>query len=121
MIEISVDTIQPNTETGITSQITVVKVTGEIDAASAATAQQKVLPLSVPGCKIILDMSKVAYMSSAGLRMLLSIYRQISGIKGKVVLLGLSDELKETMSMTGFLGYFTIDDSLELALQAISQ
>ena len=121
MVEIIVETVQSQTGTETTPQITMVKVTGEIDALSAAIVQQKILPLSVPGCKVILDMAKVAYMSSAGLRMLLSIYRQISGNKGKVVLLGLPDDLKETMSMTGFLGYFTVEDSLGLALQAFSQ
>ncbi|MGB8215351.1 MAG: anti-sigma factor antagonist [Anaerolineales bacterium] len=109
MIEINVETIQEGT---------VVRLAGEIDAASAATVQQKVLPLSMPDCRVILDMSKVSYMSSAGLRMLLSVYRQISGNKGKVVLVGLSDELKETMSMTGFLDYFTIADTLEVAFKA---
>jgi anti-sigma B factor antagonist len=116
MIEINVETIQSQSGTGITLQSIVVKVAGEIDAVSAAIVQQKILPLAVPGCKIVLDMSKVVYMSSAGLRMLLSVYRQISTNKGKVVLVGLSDELKDTMSMTGFLGYFTVVDSLELAL-----
>jgi anti-sigma B factor antagonist len=109
VIEISVETIQ---------QVTVVKPAGEIDASSAAVVQQKVLPLSVPGCKIILDMSQVAYMSSAGLRMLLSVYRQISGNQGRIVLVGLSEELTDTMSMTGFLGYFTVHDLLETGLQA---
>ena len=116
MIEIIVETIPLQIGSGATPLIFVVKVIGEIDATSAASAQQKILQLSVPDCKIILDMSKVAYMSSAGLRMLLSIYRQISGNKGKVVLLGLSDELAETMSVTGFLGYFTVENSLDLAL-----
>jgi len=111
MIEINIEIIQKDT---------VVRLAGEIDAASAATVQQKVLPLSVPNCRIILDMSKVAYMSSAGLRMLLSVYRQISGNKGRVVLAGMSDELKETMSMTGFLGYFTVKDTLEMGFQALS-
>ena len=120
MIEINVETMQSQSGTGIASQPIVVRVTGEIDAVSAAIVQQKILPLAVPGCKIVLDMYKVAYMSSAGLRMLLSLYRQISGNKGKVVLVGLSDELKETMSMTGFLGYFNVEDTLELALQVIS-
>jgi len=111
MIEINIEIIQKDT---------VVRLAGEIDAASAATVQQKVLPLSVPNCRIILDMSKVAYMSSAGLRMLLSVYRQISGNKGRVVLAGMSDELKETMSMTGFLGYFTVEDTLEMGFQALT-
>ncbi len=121
MIEINIETIQSQSEIGITSQPIVVKVAGEIDALSAAMVQQKILPLAMPGCKIVLDMSKVAYMSSAGLRMLLSVYRQISTNKGRVVLVGLSDELKETMSMTGFLGYFTVEDTLELAFQIINQ
>ena len=121
MIEINVEAIQPGAGTGSAPQGNVVKLAGEIDAVSAAVVQQKVLPLSMPGCRMILDMSKVSYMSSAGLRMLLSVYRQLSGNKGKVVLAGLSDELKETMSMTGFLGYFTVEDSLETALQAIGK
>ena len=111
MIEIDVETIQ---------QVTAVNLAGEIDAGSAVAVQQKVLPLSVPGCQIILDMSKVAYMSSAGLRMLLSIYRQISGNQGRIVLVGLSEELKDTMSVTGFLGFFTVHDLLETGLQAFS-
>ena len=121
MIEINVETIPSQAANGNSPQTSVIKVTGEIDAVSAAIVQQKILPLSLPGCKIVLDMSKVAYMSSAGLRMLLSVYRQISANKGRVVLLGLSDELKETMSMTGFLSYFTVEDLLVLAVQIINQ
>ena len=111
MIEINVETLQ---------QVNVVKLVGEIDASSAAVVQQKVLPLSVPGCKMILDLSSVAYMSSAGLRMLLSVYRQISGNQGKIVLVGLSDELTDTMSMTGFLGFFTVRDTVQTGLQQFS-
>lgn len=111
MVDIIIETLK---------QVSVIRMAGEIDANSAAVVQQKVLPISLPDCKIIMDMSKVAYMSSAGLRMLLSVYRQISGNKGKVVLVGLSDELKETMSMTGFLDYFTTQDTLEMGLQVFS-
>jgi anti-sigma B factor antagonist len=111
MIEIVVEILQ---------QISVVRLAGEIDASSAALVQQKVLPISVPGCRVILDLSQVAYMSSAGLRMLLSVYRQISGNHGRIVLVGLSEELKDTMSMTGFLGYFTVQDTLETGLQIFS-
>lgn len=110
MIEIDVETLE---------LVSVVRLAGEIDAASAAVVQQKVMPMSLPGCKLVLDLSKVVYMSSAGLRMLLSVYRQISGNQGRIVLVGLSDELKDTMSMTGFLGYFTVCDSLDAGLHII--
>jgi anti-sigma B factor antagonist len=52
--------------------------------------------------------------------MLLSVYRQISGNKGRIVLVGLSEELKDTMSMTGFLDFFTVHDLLEAGLQSFS-
>jgi anti-sigma B factor antagonist len=111
MIEINIETLQ---------QVNVVRLIGEIDANSAAAVQQKVLPISIPGCQIVLDLSQVAYMSSAGLRMLLSVYRQISANQGRIVLVGLSDELKDTMSMTGFLGYFTVQDTLETGLKVFN-
>jgi anti-sigma B factor antagonist len=122
MIEINIEILQPRSGTGTASasQVTVVRLVGEIDAVSAAVVQQKVITMSVPGCKIILDLAQVAYMSSAGLRMLLSVYRQISGNQGRIVLVGLSDELKDTMAMTGFLGYFTVQDTLETGLQVFS-
>ena len=116
MIEINIETHQSDAGSIPVSIITLI---GEVDATNAALVQQRVMPLSEPGCKLLLDMSKVTYMSSAGLRMLLSIYRQTSSKQGRVVLMGLSDDLKDTMSMTGFLGYFTVLDSLELGIQSL--
>ena len=94
----------------------VVELVGDLDGSTAPEAQGKILPMAEPGAKIILDMSKVAYMSSAGLRMLLVLYRSIAGSQGKVVLVGLSSELEDTMQLTGFLDFFdhyaTIDDGI---------
>ena len=116
MIEINIETLQAGAGT---TSINAISLTGEIDATNAAEIQQRVMPLSAPGCKLLLDMTKVAYMSSAGLRMLLSLYRQTSAKQGRIVLVGLSDELQDTMSMTGFLGYFTVLDSLESGIQSL--
>lgn len=112
MIGINVETVQ---------QVTIIKLDGEIDANVAPEVQKRVLLLAGPGCKIIMDMTKLAYMSSAGLRMLLSAHREITGNKGRIVLAGLPEELKDTMSMTGFLGFFTVYDSIESGLQALAQ
>ena len=87
--------------------VTVVAIIGELDSKAAPIAQEKVLAVAATQPKMVLDMSQVAFMSSAGLRMLLSLYRAISGRGGKVVLVGLSADLKDTMSMTGFLDFFT--------------
>ena len=118
MIDVKIETLKSSA--GINSPVSVVKVIGEVDATNSVIVQQKVMPLSLPGCHIILDLSEVSYMSSAGLRMLLSFYRQTSSHQGQIVLVGITDELKDTMSMTGFLGYFTIQDTLESGLKAFN-
>jgi anti-sigma B factor antagonist len=99
---------------------TVVHLVGDIDGSSAPDAQAKILPLAEPGCKIAIDMGGVTYMSSAGLRLLLVIYRTIKGKGGEVVLIKLPDDLRDTMEMTGFLDFFQYFDSIDGGLAALA-
>jgi len=94
---------------------------GDVDAKTAPEVTEKVLPLAQDvGSKILLDMTQVTYMSSAGLRVLLSLYRQVTAKDGsKIVLVGLSEEIKDTMSVTGFLDFFTICPTLNEGLAAL--
>lgn len=99
--------------------IHVVELSGELDANTSPVAQQKILPLATEGARILLDMGGVTFMSSAGLRLLLSMYRQVSALKGTVALANLSEDLQDTMSMTGFHSFFTIHDTTEGGLQVM--
>ena len=96
-----------------------VEVTGELDANTSPAVQGQILPLATAGSRILLDMSGVSFMSSAGLRLLLSTYRQVQAQKGSVALAGLSEDLKDTMSMTGFLSFFTLYDDRESGLRGL--
>jgi anti-sigma B factor antagonist len=58
-------------------------------------------------------------MSSAGLRALLSTYRQVTSQQVALVLVGLSEEIKDTMTATGFLNFFTVHDTVEIGLTAL--
>jgi anti-sigma B factor antagonist len=109
--------MQVNIET--TFGVTTVKLIGDIDAKSAPPAQAQILPLAGEDCKIILDMNEVGYMSSAGLRMLLAVRRSIPP-SGRIVLTGLSEALTETMSVTGFLDFFTVCETDEESLAALN-
>ncbi len=102
-------------------QVTVVALAGDIDANTAPGIQDKVLPIAESSRKMLLDMFKVPYMSSAGLRMLLSLYRQVTAKDGKLVLVGLSEEITDTMSITGFLDFFTTRDTVDAGLEALNQ
>ncbi len=100
--------------------VMVAELTGDIDAKTAPEVRDKVLPLIVPGSKILLDLTKVPYLSSAGLRVLLLLYRQVSSKDGKIVLVGLSEEITDIMAITGFLDFFITSDTIEAGLVAIS-
>lgn len=99
--------------------VDVVELAGELDANTSPVAHQQILPLATDGARILLDMSGVSFMSSAGLRLLLSMYRQVTGQKGTIALAGLSEDLKDTMSMTGFLSFFTIHDTADSGVSAL--
>jgi anti-sigma B factor antagonist len=99
-------------------KVTVVELVGDVDGRSAPQAQENILPLAHEDCRLVLDMSRVDYMSSAGLRVLLAVRRQVPA-SGKVVLTGLSEQLRETMAITGFLDFFTVTETVDEAIAAV--
>jgi anti-sigma B factor antagonist len=99
--------------------ISVVDISGSIDSKTAPDLQQNILDIVPDTNKIILDLTKVSFVSSAGLRVLLMVYRQLKAKDGKVVLVGLSDEIKDVMFMTGFITFFAIEATVEEAITKI--
>jgi anti-sigma B factor antagonist len=102
-----------------TDAATVVGIRFDIDAKTAPALQEQILPLITAERPLILDMSRVAYMSSAGLRVLLTTYRQATSSNARLVLSGLSEDLREMMSATGFLGFFVTVDSVDSAFESL--
>ena len=100
------------------ADIKIVVIKDDIDANTAPKVTETVLPLVQPKSKILVNMTEVSYMSSAGLRSLLSLYRQTIAKYGKIVLVGLSEDILDTMSVTGFLDFFTVCDTVELGLNS---
>lgn len=99
--------------------VTVVELAGDVDANTAPIVREKVVPLTAPESKILLDMTNVNYMSSAGLRMLLSLYRQALATDAKLALVGLSEDIEDTMSVTGFLDFFTTCETVDLGMAVL--
>lgn len=107
-------------EMKLENNVQVVTLIGDLDASSSPEVVGKVQPVTHADSQLVIDMTNVNFMSSAGLRMLLTLYRSLSGQAGKVVLVGLSDELEDTMSMTGFLDFFEHYPSLREGLAAFA-
>ena len=99
--------------------LAVVTVEGQIDSGSAPEAQQEILPVIREHSGVVMDLSGLTFMSSAGLRMMLLLYREATSRGGKLALVGLADSIRDTMDVTGFLTFFDVCDSLDEARQAV--
>lgn len=100
--------------------VTRVELEGSIDGKTAPQIREELSAALQQVQKVILDISRVDYLSSAGLRLLLLLYREITARNGKLVLVGVSPEIRTVMSHTGFLSFFTIADSSQEALHAFA-
>lgn len=84
-------------------------VSGRLDTPSAAKAQQEITPLLENADKLItLDCTNLEYISSSGLRLLLTIRKEAARKGGNVVVEHISDDIKKVLMMTGFINLFEI-------------
>jgi anti-sigma B factor antagonist len=88
------------------NQITVLSLKGALNGATVAAIQEQILSQIFDGQRVLLDLSGVQYLSSAALRFLLSLYRVVRERSGTMALAGLTEEMADIMSMTGFLDLF---------------
>lgn len=115
-MELKLQTLTTNSlDTQAPTPVTLITLVGDIDGNTAPGVQADVLAAAAPDSKMILDMTGVPYMSSAGLRVLLAVYRQMTAQNSQVVLVGLAEEIRDTMEVTGFLDFFTVTATLDEA------
>ena len=100
--------------------VTVATLYGELDGRTAPQVQEELLALPAPDGRALLDMSGVSYISSAGLRALLMLYRQMAAKDGRVALVGLAENIRDVMVVTGFLEFFDDYATLQEGLAAMT-
>ncbi|MBR1928375.1 MAG: STAS domain-containing protein [Paludibacteraceae bacterium] len=82
---------------------------GRLDTAAAIATAEAVKPLlEAEGKDIILDCSKLEYISSSGLRIFLSIRKDASAHGSKVVVRSINADIRQVFAMTGFISLFEI-------------
>lgn len=99
--------------------VTVIVLAGDIDSRTVPNMESQLVPLVEDQPRVCLDMRAVTYLSSAGLRLLLILYRQITGRGGRVVLAGLPPMISDTMQNTGFMDFFEAYDTVAEGLQVL--
>lgn len=95
----------------------VVAVAGKLDAVSAGDYEKAVRQLITDGkTRFVIDFAELSYISSAGLRVLLSTAKQLKPIGGVVCFANLQDNVREVFEMTGFSSILGIHPSVDAAL-----
>ena len=81
---------------------------GRLDTATALEFEKALSELLNGVSDLILDMKKVTYVSSAGLRVLLKL-QKIMFNQGKMKLIGVNDTVMEVLEITGFANILQIE------------
>jgi len=89
-----------------------IRVSGQVDSKSSSELRDY-LEAQVQGANpVALELSDVPFMSSAGLRTLLTLYRQTQSLGVPLSLVGLQPAIVDTMKITGFYQHFNVVSSL---------
>ena len=91
----------------------VIKVSGQIDSKTVIKLRDSIDSELKPDQPVALELTDVPFMSSAGLRTLLTLQRKTKELNISLALIGLGDGIADTMKVTGFYQFFTIYESLD--------
>jgi anti-sigma B factor antagonist len=101
--------------------VCVISLDGKLDSHSTPAVHAAMVDLLPVGGQVLLDFTKVACMSGDGLRTALVVYRQAQGLDSSVALVGLSSDLRNVLTATGYLDFFTVAETVADALAALQE
>ena len=81
---------------------TIVNIIGRLDTVTSPELDVAVKPLIVMGATVIFDCEKMEYVSSSGLRVVLSTFKQLTAVGGHFVVRNLNKEVRSVFDLTGF-------------------
>ena len=91
------------------NDVLTLKIEGRLDTTTAPTLE-KTINETVDGIKeLILDMNQLTYVSSAGLRVLLSTQKKMNK-QGTMKLIGVCEDVMDVFEMTGFVDILNIEN-----------
>ena len=91
------------------SNVLTLKIEGRLDTTTAPTLEKTINDILDGVTELILDMNQLTYVSSAGLRVLLSSQKKMNKI-GTMKLIGVCEEVMEVFEMTGFSDILNIEN-----------
>ena len=98
----------------------ILRIHGRLDTVTIGAVEQKIHQLMKPeGTKILADFTNFEYLSSAGLRLLLSTTKKLRAQGGRFVVFSIHDDALDIIKMAGFERVLKICKNEQEALQAV--
>jgi len=103
------------------SSATLISVKGRIDAMTSPEFEDYLSNLLQQEKKnnLIINLGELEYISSAGLRVILSVAKKVKANQGNLLFCGLQGSAKEIFEMSGFCSILQVLDTEEEALTKI--
>jgi anti-anti-sigma factor len=99
--------------------VLVASLSGRLDLASAAAAEAALLGMVGKRQPVLVDLSGLAYASSAGLRVLLKVAREAKSTGHGLALCGAQGPVKEVLEVSGFPAMIPLHASRDAGLAAL--
>jgi anti-anti-sigma factor len=94
--------------------VVVVAPKGRIDSTTSPALDAHLIELGKD--RVVVDFSEVDYISSAGLRVMLTLAKRIRDRKGALALAGLEDAVRQVFALAGFLPLFAVEPTRAAAI-----
>ena len=89
-----------------------VQLIGRLDTAASQEVSANLQPVIAYADKtVVLDCKELDYISSSGLRIVLTVRKAAASKGGKVIVRDINNEIRQVFMMTGFLNLFEIQES----------
>ena len=99
------------------AEVNIVLFTGELDSTSSTEADKQLTTLRDTGAKkILIDFQKLDFISSAGLRILLSTAQKLKKVGGELRVCSLNEGILEIFKVSGFASLLNVFDDETAAL-----
>ncbi len=102
------------------SGIKVIRIHGDLDSMGSQMVDEPLTTaISERGSSVLVDLSEVGFISSAGMAMLLVKGKMLHRGGGKMALSAATDRVREVLSLAGFNELFNLYGTLDDALKAM--
>jgi anti-sigma B factor antagonist len=98
--------------------VPILLISGRLDASTVNILERALYRATASGANVVvIDLGEITYISSSGLRVLLTARRQVRERGGDILLCSLSPSVRDVLNMVGFTALFSVFDSLDAAKQ----